>query len=515
MRRGRGPDRTDSIDLDVLDPITGELVVPRADRAAALDDDEGLVPGTRGRVRRVRALRRGAIALAVLSLVSALGAAYFGVAIGSVRHIERTWRTAMALDAERVRADAEVRAAVAAFDDPEDDAAGRAAIGRIGEEVAGRLLAYETALRDQWVADDRTDRVRDAMVEALRFRRFQLTPDRRLLGDSPIQRVEALLGAQLDRYDLAPSRVATPVLRSEAPALAEVHRFADLTTGTTLVAAVQGRRLLTIEVDASRVHERRLDAEVDTLVAAGDLAVVASAGTVTAYPVDVDAPARWAVPGRDPVAARSVPGTSVWMITPQGIVGVSADGAVSAPLPVPLPHDGALLADTRAGLLVREGEQLQLWDPATGAPARTLTTEGRFAGASASLVAVQTPGRPSLDIHDLRTGERVNLALPRTDAGEIVQAPGRNVAAFAAGPLAGNIASVLRLELEAGGWSLVGVGGPRVSIRPGAMAWAPARDVLFWVTPDGRVALAEGYDAHLVRAPVRGLQAIVAFPASL
>jgi hypothetical protein len=47
------------------------------------------------------------------------------------------------------------------------------------------------------------------------------------------------------------------------------------------------------------------------------------------------------------------------------------------------------------------------------------------------------------------------------------------------------------------------------------MAWAPVRDVLFWVTPDGRVALAVGDDAHLVRAPVRGLQAIVAFPASL
>jgi hypothetical protein len=490
-------------DLEVLDPVTGEAV---ARPGAPVPVASGARPAPGVRTPRQRRLRAIALVLALASLGSAGGAAWFGWSIWTLRQVESTWRSALALDTARRAADAEVRAAVEGIVTVEDDATSRAALDRIGDEVAAGLRVDEARLRGMWIPDDRVDAARDLLADALRFRRFQLTPDRRQLGDTPLQRAEAALRVQLDRYRIGPSEVAAPSLRTLERSLLSVRRFADVPTGTVLVALTddgpEGRELLTIDVDASEIERQPAPADSEAMFTFGafvylvrpngmDVLRVHTDGSPPASftaggPVEVVARA-----GGDGVVLRYRDGLQTWRdATPEFVPGPG------------LPADAVLLADTAQGLLVQRGSRLEIVQPATGAVVRTIAEAGRFAGASAGFVAVQPPGRPMLQLHRLADGAVTEVQLPRTDAGQVVQSPVKDEFAFAAGPVAGNIASVLRLSDLGARWSLVGVGGPRGVVQPSTLAWSADGELLFWVTPDGHVAMAAGDDARLLRLPV-------------
>jgi hypothetical protein len=529
MARSRDRDAgADPRDLEVLDPLTGEAVP--VDRPPAATAEDGDHPGRRR--------RRLAVGLALASVACAGAALWFGLVVSSLRAAEEVWADAMALDGAREAADQAVRDRLSTVGNPEDDAAGRAAIRSIGEETATRLLPLEERLREQRIADDRISDLRDLMLEALRFRRFQLSAERGLLGDTPLQKVEAQLDAQLGRFGLDRSQPPPATLASVTPALAALGRFADEETGTVLVASSFGlgagrdRELLVVDIDASTVTRRTLPEHAPDLLAAGDLVIASDGGTTTAYPLDVTKPAVWRRDG--PLGVGGRPGTEVamWAWTEAGLVPVGFDGREGAPVPFRQRSDlegepWELLADTEAGLLfagladnqvagrgVRR-TALLLVDHRSGQVVRTIETDGRFAGASPGFLAIQLPGRPTLEIHRLADGTSIELPLPRTDAGRIVQAPGREAFAFAAGPLAGNIASVLRLEFEGRSWNLIGVGGPRATVRPNTLVWSPSGEHLFWITPDGHLAMARDEDRRAVqlRTPVSAAMQIVAFPA--
>lgn len=528
MARSRDRDAgADPRDLEVLDPLTGEAV-PH-DRPALAPDERG---------DGVRRRRRLAVGLTLASVLCAGAALWFGLVISSLRAAEEVWAQAMALDGAREAADQAVRDRLATVGNPEDDAAGRAAIRSIGEETATRLLPFEERLREQRIADDRVSDLRDLMLEALQFRRFQLSAERGLLGDTPLRKVETELDAQLDRFGLERSTPPAARLASVAPALAALDRFADEETGTVLVASSFGlgagrdRELYVVDIDASTVTRRTLPEHAPDLLAAGDLVIASDGSTTTAYPLDVDEPARWSRAGPIGVAGRPGTGVAMWAWAEAGPVPIGFDGREGPPVPFRQRSDlegepWQLLADTDSGLLFAgpaDGQlagrgpirtALRLVDHRTGQVVRTIETGGRFAGASPGFVAVQLPGRPVLEIHRLADGTSIELPLPRTDAGRIVQAPGREAFAFAAGPLAGNIASVLRLEFEGRSWNLLGVGGPRATVRPNTLVWSPSGDHLFWITPNGHLAMARDEDRRAVqlRTPVSAAQQIVAFPA--
>lgn len=492
-------------DLEVLDPVTGEPLTAVGGR----DGDRRRRPERpAGTGRKSGWLRTLAALLVLAAAASASGALYFGFTISSLRSIDRTWAEAMALDRARKAADVAVLEQHRSFDASDRDGTRRAAIGRIGEETAAGLRRHEDRLRARWIVDDRVDALRDAMAEALRFRRFQLSPDRTLLGDTPLQRVEELLEAQLARFDLERSTSPVPTLRSAVDAVAALRRFADVRTGTVL-AAVDERRLVTVDIDASTIETRLLTAPPTAVVRAAGLAVLLDeSGLVTAYPLDPAEPPAWTVEAS--ALVTSATGRDVWV--QQGSDALAVDEGGSTSTATPLPAGSTLLAETELGLLVQAGEELRIVAVASGAPLRTVATTGRFAGASAGYVAVQTPGRPTLAIHRLADGVVTGIDLPRTDAGHIVQAPQDEVFAFAAGPLAGNIASILRLELRGNGWHLVGLDGPRGTVEEGGLVWSPSGETLFWLTPEGRVAYAGGDEPALLRTTLDGLDRVVAFP---
>lgn len=522
MARSRDRDAgADPRDLEVLDPVTGEAVP--VDRPPAAS-----VPRGRGWHRR-----RLALGLALASVACAGAAVWFGAIVWSLRTTEHVWAEAMALDRAREQADRAVYDGLDAVGSPSDDPAARDAIRAIGEETSERLAPLEARLRQQRIADDRVSALRDLMLEALRFRRFQLSADRRLLGDTPLRRVETELDVQLDRFGLERSASPLPVLRSVEPSLAALRRFTDEATATLLVTWTRGSRggsdrdLLYIDVDASTITRRSLARAPEHLAATDGLVLVDDGRSITAYPLDPKAPAPWSRPrqlgppdARDWIAGRPGSGVALWSWEPGGIVPIDAAGRAGSAVPVGSPRTAsgeprALLGDTEAGLLIDDPDGLRVIDRASGAVVRSIDAEGRFAGATRGFVAFHLPGRPVLEIHRLADGTSTDLPLPRTDAGMIVQAPDDETFAFAAGPLAGNIASVLRLEVLPRGWGLFGIDGPRATVRPGTVIWSPSGDHVFWATPEGQLAVAEdgATRAAQLRAPIDGAQELVAFPA--
>ena len=498
-------------DLEVLDPVTGEAFDPGGRASASPSAAAGAAGGV-VRSARSRRLRAAAWTLWALAFASGATAGWYAFNLSSVRAIDRSWAAAMALDRARKAADATVfeldRSSLQGTRGV--DPAERAALGRIGEEVTAGLLAIEDDLRDRWIIDDRLDAVRDDMLDALRFRRFQLAPSRRVLGDTPLVRVEADLDVQLERFRLSASTARPPELQSLAGVLAELREFADVDTGTVLVAH-DGRRLLTVDVDGDRITPRALPADAVDLVATPRYAVVQTVdGFVTAYPPEVALPPAWTLEGTGVVAGRRGSTVDAWVRTPSGAVAVVGDRPAPA---VPLPDGAVLRADTDEGLLLEEAGRLHLHDPTSGRRVRTLPLTGRFAGASAAFVAVQLPSTTSLAVLRLGGDDVVfETPLPRTDAGQVVQAPDREEFVFAAGPLAGNFASVVTLEAD--GWRLVGMGGPRATVRTGAITWSPDGEWLFWVTPEGRIAYGDAEVQAVLRSPIEGAEQVVAFVAS-
>lgn len=523
MARSRDRDAgADPPDLEVLDPVTGEAVPADRPPAAAR------LPRGRGWRRR-----RLALGLALASVACAGAAFWFGAIVWSLRTTEHVWAEAMALDRARQQADRALYEKLDAVGNPSDDPAAREGIRAIGEETSERLAPLEDRLRDQRIVDDRISHLRDLMLDALRFRRFQLSADRRLLGDTPLRRVEAELDVQLGRFGFERSAPPLPVLRSVKPSLAALSRFADEPTGTLLVTWTRGSRggsdrdLLYIDVDASTITRRSLARAPGHLAATDGLVLVDDGRSITAYPLDPEAPPAWNRPrhlgspdARDWIAGRPGSGVALWSWEPEGIVPIDAAGTAGVAVPIGPPQrtagePRALLGDTDAGLVISDRDGLRVIDPSSGAVVRSIDTDGRFAGATRGFVAVQLPGRPVLEIHRLADGTSTELPLPRTDAGMIVQAPDDETFAFAAGPLAGNIASVLRLDVLPRGWGLFGIDGPRATVRPGTVIWSPTGDHVFWATPEGQLAVAEDGAARAaqLRAPIDGAQEIVAFPA--
>lgn len=503
-------------DLEVLDPETGEALDRPRPSASPATGSPAAAP--RERTPRQRRLRAISLALALACVASAGGAAWFGWSIWTLRRVEATWRSALALDAARKAADAEVRAAVEGIVTAEDDPTSRRALQRIGDEVAAGLRADETRLRDLWIPDDRVDSARDLLADALRFRRFQLTADRRQLGDTPLQQAEAALQVQLDRYRIGPSEASAPSLRTLDSALLAVRRFADVPTRTLLVAltdddGADGPELLTIDVDADRIERQDAPADAVALFTSGSYVYVARPNGMDVFQLHPDGspPSRFIAGGPVEVVARA-DGDGV-VLRYGNVLEVWREGNPEFVTGPGLRADDVLLADTARGLLVQRGSAFEVVDPATGAVVETVAEAGRFAGASSSFVAVQPPGRPMLQLHRLADGAITEVQLPRTDAGQVVQSPVKDEFAFAAGPVAGNIASVLRLSGLGSGWSLVGVGGPRGVVQPSTLAWSVDGELLFWVTPDGHVAMATGNDAQVLRLPVPGVrQLAVASP---
>ncbi|HVF32658.1 MAG TPA: hypothetical protein VM933_06445 [Acidimicrobiales bacterium] len=499
-RRGRSH-AGDGPDLEVLDPTTGEALAPPP---AVPARETAVAPSGAGRRRR-----QTSRLLAALAVACALGAGWSGLTISTLRAVERSWAAAVALDEARQNADlAAFSLAHSVGGGERDDEVLRGALDQVGDEVAGRLLVLEDRLRDRWILDRRVDALRDEMVEALRFRRFQLDPSRRDLGETPLRRVEASLARQLRRFRLEPSTERPPALAAAAPAIASLRRYASVETATVLIVAGD-RRLVTVDVDASSSSVRLVGAVTELLTSFGLAIVRTDDGFVTAYPLPVDGPPVWTIEGDDVVAGRpggvgdGGDGVVAWVRTPSGLVAVGTDHRPRPP--VAIADDGDLLADTDGGLLVGDGAgALHLHDPATGLRRRTLPLAGRFAGASPGFVAVWADGdRPALVLLRLADDVATGVPIPRAGGGPVVEAPGGGSFAFAT---AGT--GVLRVDGTT--WSLVGIGGPRAAVGEGGLTWSPDGRFLFWATPDRRLAFGNEDDQDLLRVPIDDAEQVVA-----
>jgi hypothetical protein len=479
-------------------------------------------PAGRDRLRRrARRFHRLALALGAGAIACASAGGYFAVTVVQLRGVERTWRGALAVDAARARADGDVTEAMARVGDPNDDAA-TDALTIIGDDAARRLLAAERALDDRAIFDSKVSTVRDAMVEAVRFRRFQMTPQRRQIGDTPIAKAEAELGVQLDRWGLDRSEAAVPTLRSVAVALTRLRRFADVPTGTTLFAVRNGTELLTIDVDADTVASRTVPRPVVALVPVPGGVGVFDGGELAIYPPDPQAP----VVVRAPAARGAVPaadGTGdVWLVDADGGVRRFRPAAGEQPQsPAALPPGSSLVGAAKGWLVLADADDghLVLWSPTTGTTRDLSGAGARFLAALDDEVLWQGPlpfGDRSSDgfLHglDLPTGDRDLLALPPTDAASAAIAPDGSLA-VAAGPLAGRLGSVLVVAPHQ--VALLGAAGPRVSVEAQSLAWSSDGRWLFWRTPDGQIALrGRALDARgrLLRTGLGSLERLVALP---
>ncbi|MDQ3107140.1 MAG: hypothetical protein M3Q68_04975 [Actinomycetota bacterium] len=508
-RPGRRQRADGSFDLEVLDPLTGESLPSedgdRTDAATAI-------------ARRVRRLRALSLVLIILALAAGGAGATFGLAISDLRGIERTWRTAMNIDAARAEADRRVLDRLDEVADADDDAiAGPFAI--IGDEAVRKIVSQERSLRDRPILDSKVSALRDQMLEALEFRRFQLTPQRGRMGDTPLQEVELGLRMQLDRWGLDPLEVEATTIVALGPQLARLDRFADAATKTILMSA-QGRNLLTIDVDADETRARPLESLPRKLLAtAGGVAVLEA--DLTIYPTDPEVPALAKLPASDAFAAGD--GTNdLWVIDGPFLrrVHTAKGGVVEVGDPVELPpsemqrvvggsFDHVVLETFRSG-------RLELWSPATRSVTRELASgAGRFLAADRATVVWQGP-LPSGDrrsdgfLHRLQiaAGQRDLIALSRTDAASVAIGPD-GTAAVAAGPLAGRLGSILVVPPDQTG--LTGTPGPRVAVGPGSLGWSTDGDWLFWLTPEGRIALRRNGaqpSSQLLRTGLGGLTAL-------
>ena len=493
MRR-RAPGRpAGPAELEALDPLTGESLF--AEPASST------TTASHGRiVRRTRRLRRIRVVCALLAVACASTAAYFGISIAQLRSLERTWRTAMALDRARADADRQVRDVLEEVSSGDDEVGVH--LDAIGNEAASGLRLHERDLAERWIFDSKVSDLRDAMVEALEFRRFQLTPDRNRMGDTPLQLVETTIDVQLARWDLSPSRVPSPELHSLPRALQRLRSFADVKTSTILFA-LDGTTLLVVDIDKSRTSTRQVSMGGVLLPVKGGVAV-ADGSSVVIYPVDVKA---------DPVAVIDQPGGNLafaagdasgglWIVQDSGtaVRRYRVDGAASGWVgeSVPLPARRVVVGATNDHLVVGDLEgRLELFSPSERRITAELATEGaRFLAARGNVVLWQGPlplsPRDSSDfLHrfDVGTARRDLIGLPRTDAASAaVSATG--IAAISAGPLAGRLGSILVLEPDS--VALTGSDGPRASVGPSTIAWAPDGNSVFWLTPDGALAIGYG-----------------------
>ena len=492
-RRAPGP-----AELEALDPLSGESLSASASaswRSSGSSDERG----ARDRARRRRRLSRVA---AVLALACAAAAGYFALAIAQLRGVERTWRTAMALDAARADGDGQVRDAFAAVAPGGGDDGLLEPLGAIGAEVSNGLRRHERALADRRIIDAKVSDLRDSMVAALEFRRFQLSPTRNRIGDTPLQQVEAEISTQLDRWGLDRAQVAEPRLASLSPALTRIRRFADVETGAVLFA-LDGTRLHTVDVDRSTSQHRDLPAPADLVPTKGGVAVVRD-GRLEVYPPDPAAAAVAVIDGGvlQAVAAGDRSG-DLWVVhgTSTSLRRYHVDGAASgwAGEPIPLPTGHNVVGSTFDHLVLESASgALVLWSPTTRREVSTLATgRARFLDARGSLVLFQGPLPHSpnssdfLHRYDVATDRRDLIGLPRTDAASAALGPD-GVAAVAAGPLAGRLGSILFLPADGTALSGGSSSGPRAAVGADAVAWAGDGESLFWLTPDGRIAIAFG-----------------------
>lgn len=510
-RRDPGP-----VELEALDPVTGESlgVVPAS--SARTVDDARVPARTTARAAR---LRRLAILCGMLAVTCAAAAGYFAVSIAQLRGIERTWRSAMALDAARADADRQVRELLGDAASV-DDQVTLVPLGAIGTEVAGGLRRHERTLADRRIFDSKVSDLRDAMVEALEFRRFQLSPTRNRIGDTPLQKVEVDISTQLDRWGLAPVRVAEPELASLAPALAQLRRYTDVETGVTLFA-LDDTTLHTIDVDGSTMRQRKVPFAGNVISVSGGVAI-GDGRLVVVYPPDPDADPMAVIEDEDgsgimAVAAGDGSG-DLWVVQRGGttVRRFHVDGTSSgwATEPALLPRGRTVVGSTSDHLVLETpGGGLDLWSPSAPLEPTSLASEGaRFLDAERSLVLFQGPlpfnrnaGSAFLHRYDVGTARRDLIGLPRTDAAAASLGPG-GIAAVAAGPLAGRLGSILVLPPDAA--ALVGGrSGPRASVEEGSIAWAHDARSVFWLTPDGAIAIGygSGPDTQLLRTGLHGL----------
>ena len=163
VRRVPGPPG----DLEALDPTTGRPLGGAAGEDPAAGFGESGPSDSRSRRdRRLRALR---LFLVVAALAAGTGAVVCFATVQSLRAAERTWQTAMAIDATRANEDARVAIRLAAFDSPADPAI-REQLDVLGRAEDRSLARLQQSLRTQRILDDRTARLRDSMVRALEFR---------------------------------------------------------------------------------------------------------------------------------------------------------------------------------------------------------------------------------------------------------------------------------------------------------------------------------------------------------
>jgi hypothetical protein len=524
-------DAAADLDLVALDPVTG----------AALATSDGDADVAHHRTARGRSRRRVAVLLAGLSLASGLAAGWFGLSIRDLRSIERTWRTAMALAAARQRADTSIHAVTR-----RDPDAARRPLGAVGDVESASYLRFERSLDERRVLDPKVSALRDEMVKALRFRRFQMTPERVRIGDTPLLRVDGELAHQLGRWNLGKTVVPPPVPDPFQQAVARLRDFSsEPTGGATLAAVTEAGRILTIDVDHSTVQRSPAGDHADpALPDERTTSLVPVPGGVAGMVGDTFTVLR---PGEDGVArpvvrrrllphVRVLPagqdrdGAAFWFVPPPGECCLervdfhAADAAlVDGGTIAGQPPDGLVVVGaTRDELILTTdagGGRLDRWNPVTGAITPLAPTGARFLAANDDLVVWQGPLEPSdtgnggfLHVLHLTSGERDLVAIPHTDAASAAISPDGQTIAVAAGPLAGRLGSVLLLH--AGTTALVGTAGPRVAVDGPAMSWSPDSHSLFWRTPDGELAVLHGTGqprAELLRTGLEPVTAVVAF----
>lgn len=512
MRRSRvGPD---DHELHALDPVTGEEIATAA---------ASVVVRTRPRSRRSRRLRIVSVSCAVLAVACAGEAAYFAMTARAVSGLERTWRRAMAVDEARATADGRIISTLESFGDVESIDHFLIAIG---SETSAALAELEGDLRRRRILDRRVSELRDQMAEALRFRQLQMSSARRRLGDRPIVTAEAALRRHMRRWGLAPTDVPPARLRSVGQALTRLERFTDEPTGT-VIAALRIGELLTIDVDAGTVRSQPVAGPVGFLLGVGDdTVVVTGKHGISAYHLYAPpgAPPRWSRRG---VAAHPLADADgLWVDEGGRILRLRPDGEV-VDGPFVVPRDTIVVAAMRGGLVLSTFSEtredvVELWDPVSGSRTTLATSVRRFIGAGPTIAVVESPRTPAELERDRRATPVARIVDPSgkpldrvdfpSDVALMAQRPGSDEVAVAVGPLAGRIASLFRI---APGAAVVGLQRPRAVVTPGSLAWAPSGDALFWLTPDGALALhhVAMRRSQPLRSSLRDVEQIVALEA--
>lgn len=496
--------------LEILDPTTGDALVEESSRRPPPDASR-------------RRLARWRVVFVVLAFTSAGLAAYTGWSVATLRRIERTWRTAIAVDVVRERTDAEIFDVLGTYDNLDENA--DFYLVSVGSAAASEYAKAEGTLRTVNSIDRRTRALRDTMVEALEFRQLQMSAQRRQLGGTPLTKADALLRKELRRWRLGPRAVEAARIPAAADALARIRRFADEATSTTLVALAQnGESLVTVDIDGSTIARRTLPAVATRLLAlAPDVVVAVGPSGASAYrrgspssagPIWERAGATaFAVAGDDKLWVRQ--GNDVFRYRSRE---TPIDGTFTLPAgtePVEALGDGLVLQSTS----VPENHDVELWMPETGQRTKLATGVRRVIGAGRSVVVVERrrtleEARTTVGFGDVvevisdrgRAVQMIGLTVP---LGFAVQRPGGIEIAASGGPLAGNIATVFRFMLP----GFLAPNGPRASIEPGTIAWSLDGDFLFWARPDEGVAVHQPARRRqqTLRADIGPVRSIVAF----